>query len=147
MKRDYRAEIRAQAINPQPPIPLQPPKQKMYEGEYLAEDKDVHLEDGRSFSVDANMGYDSEFEPPSGNGWDEPKEGGYFMVSAELINFTVHDENGEQVVEPGTLQLVESKFLAEYKEEIENDIAEDLAQNASEPPDPPEQDDFEDDED
>lgn len=112
-----------------------------YDGERLAEEVEVVLADGRVFMVTATLGYNSDYEPETGNGWDEPREGGYFNVGIDVVSLTAVGEDELEVQDPILLREITTKFLEENQSTIEDDIAEELADNADDR-EPPERDDY-----
>jgi hypothetical protein len=109
-----------------------------YDDEHLVKNEEiVFLDSGRNYLATINLGYSSDYEPISGNGWDEPREGGYFIVDAEVISIEALDEDNKEVTDPQILQLIQRKFEKDRLSMVADDIAQQLFEeaNGKEPPD------------
>ena len=115
------------------------------EGEKLIEDKEV-IVDGVVYSVDAMVSYGADYEPESGDGWNEPREGGYYSVGIDLESLKATGEHGE-ITDPEFLARIRQAFMAKYSDSIEEDISNELMESAksdAEEPDFDPRDDYDD---
>jgi len=115
------------------------------EGEKLIEDKEV-IVDGVVYSVDAMVSYGADYEPESGDGWNEPREGGYYSVGIDLESLKATGEHGE-ITDPEFLARIRQAFMAQYSDSIEEQISNELMESAKsdvEEPDFDPRDDFDD---
>ena len=99
------------------------------DGERTFEDKEVTLGE-HSYSVDAVVHYGADWEPASGDGWNEPREGGYFNVGIDVISIKATDENGNEVTNGELMSVIQAQFLRLYESKIEEQIAEELGESA-----------------
>jgi hypothetical protein len=80
---------------------------------------DVQLvPDGPTYSVAGTAEYEMTYEPESGDGWNEPREGGYFYCESSSIS---HIEASVYVEQTDTLEPVTDPALLET---IKSHIAE-----------------------
>jgi hypothetical protein len=112
-----------------------------YDDEYLVEDEEIVLEDGSCYIATINLGYNSDYEPVSGNGWDEPREGGYFIVDAEVISIKAIGEEDKEITDPQILRLIQQKFEKDRLSTVADDIAQKLFEDADDG-EPPDRDDY-----
>lgn len=98
------------------------------EDEKFIEDKEVVL-DGILYDVSATISYVSEYEPETGDGWNEPREDGYYSVSIDLKNLRASGEDGE-ITNPQLLERIKQAFMIQYSDSIEEDISNELMKSA-----------------
>ena len=95
------------------------------EGKRDIEDKEVSL-GGHVYSVNALVSYSADWEPASGDGFNEPREGGYFNVGIEIESIKAYDENGNEVTNGELMSVIMAQFSSLYSSKIEEDIASEL---------------------
>lgn len=106
------------------------------EGTRFYEDYEVKIGE-IEYRADVTVSYGADWEPESGDGWNEPREGGYFSVgieiqSIEAWNCSTYDAEGNciKVTDPAIIEIIKAQFLRLYESKIEEEISKGLEEDA-----------------
>ncbi len=85
---------------------IDPEQDPKYEG---AEGEQRYLADGQPYPLPVTIWFSSEYEPPSGDGWNEPMDaGGHYVDIAHIV--TADGRDIANVMDPKSLQWLTEKI-------------------------------------